>query len=273
MKALIVEDEATSRRLLHAILSPHGECNTAVDGEDAFNTFKQALNQGAPYDVIFLDISIPKIEGQEVLKMIRAYEYNLNIRGLDGVKILMATGNDENQTILTAFRNGCEGYLLKPIDQARLMKALQCLDVIPANSVTQVSKQELSEELKIFLIEAHENIDVIEKGVMGLEEKNHISSVTVSELFRSIHTIKGNCGFLGLNNLEDICHRGESILDLLRNQRLAFDESVSGLLLSMVDQIRKGLTQIEFTGIESTDSAPTLLAAFDTYLDGQTTKI
>lgn len=125
MKSLIVDDDFFSRRILQSILSTYGECHVAVDGKEALFAFKQAINEESPYDVICLDIMMPKMDGQEVLKNIRAIEESKNILGSDSVKIIMTTALDDGDSIIKAFREQCESYLIKPISKSKLLKVLQ----------------------------------------------------------------------------------------------------------------------------------------------------
>ena len=67
MKTLIVEDEPTSRLLLQAILSGYGDCDIATDGEEAVEAFRSALEQGVPYNLVCMDIMMPKLDGHEAL--------------------------------------------------------------------------------------------------------------------------------------------------------------------------------------------------------------
>lgn len=124
MKSLIVDDDFFSRRILQAMFAGYGECHVAVDGKEALFAFEQALAEGSPYDVICLDIMMPEMDGQEVLKTIRATEESKNIFGSDSVKIIMTTALDDHDNIKKAFREQCEAYLIKPINKAMLIKQL-----------------------------------------------------------------------------------------------------------------------------------------------------
>ena len=130
MKILIVEDDFGSRKLLHVFLSPYGDCDIVVDGEEAIEAFRLALQEGTPYDLICLDIMLPKLDGQEVLKRIRTIEEEHNIVGKRSVKIIMTTALGDAKSIMTAFNSQCEGYLQKPIEKERLIKELRNLELI-----------------------------------------------------------------------------------------------------------------------------------------------
>lgn len=130
MKSLIVDDDFFSRRILQTILAEYGECHVAVDGKEALFAFEQAWSEEAPYDVICLDIMMPEMNGQEVLKAVREKEEKRGIFGSDSVKIIMTTALDDGDNIKTAFREQCEAYLIKPISKSKLISALQEFDLL-----------------------------------------------------------------------------------------------------------------------------------------------
>ncbi len=130
MKILIVEDDFASRKMLQKYLSPYGECDVVVDGQEALDAFALSLNEETPYDLICLDIMLPKIDGQDVLKQIRSIEKEKGIEGLDGVKIIMTTALGDTKNIMDAFKNQCEGYLQKPIERVRLIQEIRKLKLI-----------------------------------------------------------------------------------------------------------------------------------------------
>ena len=124
MKSLIVDDDFFSRRILQTMLAGYGECHVAVDGKEALFAFKQALAEESPYDVICLDIMMPEMTGQEVLKKMREIEASKNILGSSSAKVIMTTALDDKENIKTAFREQCESYLIKPISKAKLLSVL-----------------------------------------------------------------------------------------------------------------------------------------------------
>lgn len=130
MKSLIVDDDFFSRRILQTILSSYGECHVAVDGKEAIFAVEQAIAEESPYDLICLDIMMPEMDGQEVLKTIRQIEGRKNISGNDGVKIIMTTALDDSGNIKEAFREQCEAYLIKPISKSKLLKIIEDFGLI-----------------------------------------------------------------------------------------------------------------------------------------------
>ncbi len=132
MKILIVDDDFTSRVLLQEMLSPYGQCHMAVNGREAIEAFMVAWNEGSPYDLVCLDIMMPEVDGQTVLKGIRGMEETEGVPLGNGVKIIMTSALDDKENVLTAFKELCDAYLVKPINKAKLMGYLRDLRLIKA---------------------------------------------------------------------------------------------------------------------------------------------
>ncbi len=130
MKALIVEDDITCRMVLQRLLEPFGQCDIAVDGQEGVTIFKMSFESQAPYDLVCLDIMMPNMDGHEVLQQIRAMEEEAGIFGLAGVKIIMVTALSDAKTIMRAFNDQCEGYIVKPIDKEKLYRQLRQMNLI-----------------------------------------------------------------------------------------------------------------------------------------------
>lgn len=127
IRSLIVEDDFTSRLMLQRFLAPLGESHVAVDGEEAVSAFEEALRLQQPYQLICLDIMMPKLDGQAVLRAIRAAEEHHGLPLGKGTKVVMTTSLKDNQNIMTAFREQCDAYLVKPIARSRLLDQLRAL--------------------------------------------------------------------------------------------------------------------------------------------------
>lgn len=127
MRILIVEDDLVSQKLMRSLLSKHGQVELASDGQEALELYSKSLGSGQPYDLICLDIMMPKLSGQETLALLRSFEQSHNIGGLGGVKVIMTSSLSDGQNVLGSFKAGCEAYLIKPIDSKRLNETLQKL--------------------------------------------------------------------------------------------------------------------------------------------------
>jgi two-component system chemotaxis response regulator CheY len=120
-----VEDDFASRILLQTMLSRYGECHIAVNGREAVEAFQRAWKSGCGYDLICMDIMMPEMDGQAALVEIREIEAAAGILSCDGAKVIMTTALDQPKSVVRAFYELCDAYLVKPIDTARLMEHLR----------------------------------------------------------------------------------------------------------------------------------------------------
>lgn len=130
MKTLIVEDDFVSRKMMHLLLSPYGECDIAVDGKEAIEAFELAAREGKRYDLICLDIMMPGMDGHTVLKTIRGMEEVDQVFGSEQVKIIMTTALKDSKNVLQAFNAQCEAYLVKPIRKQELLQQIRSLGLM-----------------------------------------------------------------------------------------------------------------------------------------------
>lgn len=131
LNILIAEDDFISRKFLFKVLAQYGECDLVVDGLEAIDAYMMAKDENNPYDLICLDIMIPKIDGVKVLKTIRDLERKNELSNAQGSKIIMTTAVTDTEVMNQAMELGCDAYLTKPIDVSQLadiMKKLQLID-------------------------------------------------------------------------------------------------------------------------------------------------
>ncbi|HXP80331.1 MAG TPA: chemotaxis protein CheA [Verrucomicrobiae bacterium] len=112
--------------------------------------------------------------------------------------------------------------------------------------------------IKEFLVESIENLDRLDSELVKLET-DPSSQELLSSIFRTIHTIKGSCGFLGFSKLEKVAHVGESLLSRLRDGKLSLTPEFTSGLLAMVDAIRTMLGEIQTTGQDGNETYPDLI--------------
>jgi two-component system chemotaxis response regulator CheY len=130
MKALIVEDDFTSRLFLQTFLSRYGECHVAVNGKEAVEAFRLATNNGSPYDLICMDIMMPEMDGKEAVQQVRAMEEAGGVLSNHGVKIIMTTAVTDLREVMQSFKELCDTYLFKPIDTVQLLGELRSFELV-----------------------------------------------------------------------------------------------------------------------------------------------
>lgn len=131
MKSLVVEDEFVARAILQRFLARYGECDVAVDGYEAIDAVSAALELDAPYELVCLDIGLPKLNGQDVLERIRSLELDRGLELGQGCRVIMTTATTAKDHVLGAFRGGADAYLPKPISLASLTQELKALRLLP----------------------------------------------------------------------------------------------------------------------------------------------
>lgn len=130
MKTLIVEDDFASRKFMLKFLQRYGECDITVDGKEAIEAFQMAFEEGAPYDLICLDIMMPEKDGYQVLWEIRAFEDEHELPEEKRSKVIMTTALTEGRNVTKSFELGCVAYAGKPIDQDKFENQLRKLGLI-----------------------------------------------------------------------------------------------------------------------------------------------
>lgn len=113
-KILLVEDEEMTREGVEEFLKVKGyDVVAAEDGEEAIATFKRES-----FDLVILDIMLPKADGFEVLQ---------TIRKISETSVLMLTAMDDESTQITSFEAYADDYMSKPFSLAVLEKRIEAL--------------------------------------------------------------------------------------------------------------------------------------------------
>ena len=113
----------------------------------------------------------------------------------------------------------------------------------------------MDEIVKEFLIESAENLERLDQELVALES-DPSSTELLSSIFRTIHTIKGSCGFLGFAHLEKVAHAGENLLSQLRDGKVSLTAEVTSGLLAMVDAVRRMLAAIQASETDGDNDYP-----------------
>jgi two-component system response regulator PhoP len=116
MRVLIIEDEARlARNIAKAIREATSYAvDISTDGEDGWH---QALSN--PYDLIVLDLMLPKVGGVEILRDLR--------RQGSRVPVLILTARDTTEDIIRGLESGSDDYLTKPFDMGEFLARCKAL--------------------------------------------------------------------------------------------------------------------------------------------------
>ncbi len=114
-----------------------------------------------------------------------------------------------------------------------------------------------------FILESRDHLTQVEIEIMTLEKEPE-NSEAINTVFRAFHTIKGLAGFMDLNDIREVAHETETLLELARNQKLRITSAVADVVLAAADFLKVWLNRIEATLAGSNEGpAPEKLALLD----------
>ena len=149
-RILIIEDEASIRRVLTKILSEENDTYQVEDAEDGLTGFEKIKNND--YDLVLCDIKMPKMDGVEVLQAVKKIKPE--------IPIVMISGHGDMETAIQTMRLGAFDYISKPPDLNRLLNTVR----------NALDKKQLVVENKILKKIVSKNYEMIGES----EAINHI---------------------------------------------------------------------------------------------------
>ena len=126
-KVLIAEDSGIQADVLEGLLNDFGMNNVekTVDGLGAMECFERELLNKTTYSLVFLDIVMPRMDGQEALKRMRELEKNHGVPEAEKSIIIMTTALDSPMDMMDALISGnCSDYIVKPVEEDNLRTML-----------------------------------------------------------------------------------------------------------------------------------------------------
>ncbi|MBI5235779.1 MAG: chemotaxis protein CheA [Deltaproteobacteria bacterium] len=107
-----------------------------------------------------------------------------------------------------------------------------------------MSLNEMDDIINDFIVEAGETLDGLDRKFLALE-KSPRDATLLNDIFRSMHTIKGAAGFLGFQQMVEVSHVAEDVLNRLRKGEMVADAAIMDALLHSVDMVKRLLRNIK----------------------------
>jgi len=126
---------------------------------------------------------------------------------------------------------------------------------------------EMQEILNDFLTESNEMLEVLDQRFVTLES-DPTNTDLLNEIFRAMHSMKGSAGFLGFNHLVDVAHRGENILNKLRQAEMAVNPAIISVILETIDVIKAIMADIRESGTDNHVATAAIASKLDEILNG-----
>jgi CheY-like chemotaxis protein len=121
LSILVAEDNEINALLMRSLLARLGHRATiTTNGDQALESWLASQSAGAPYDLVLMDIQMPKLDGIETTRQIRARE-----TGRSRTPILALTANTQVEDRAACFEAGMDGFLVKPLDREKFAAALE----------------------------------------------------------------------------------------------------------------------------------------------------
>ena len=141
-QVLIVEDEASIRRLVQATLGAHGyEVAEAAGGEEGL-----ALIEHRDFDLLVLDLHLPGISGWDVLERLKS-------KTREHMRVMILTARSAEDEILRGWRAGVDHYCMKPFDPHEFLEAVQFVVTATHGELVRQREEELSKTQLLHLVD------------------------------------------------------------------------------------------------------------------------
>jgi len=176
LRILIIDDNP---KVIRDILHAYGyETEVATDGYSGLQTLFNRTNY---FDLIILDVQMPKMDGWSVLRTIREGNECPNI------PIVMLTGVDNEESVVSGLRRGADEYLIKPITPPKLLAHIEAL----ARRIRRAQPPQDNANLEMSGIDllTKRETEILRYVVQGLSNQDIGEKLTITETTIKNHLV------------------------------------------------------------------------------------
>ena len=244
-RILVAEDNPVNSKLITILFSKSGiDVDVAEDGLEALSKIREALKSGKPYDLVLMDVHMPKMDGLEATLSIRSDE---SLKNIPIIALTASTDEDEVKAIL---ESGMNGYLSKPVKLGKVYTAFSIFlkNEIP-NIASEETEQEKKKDAKVLNIQEgieHTNHDKsLYKAILNDFLKNYSNSAKsfkeylekndINSLKALIIDLEGLAGTIGADEFYSLLQKinelmAKNSIEEIKGYSQAFEESLTKLI-------------------------------------------
>lgn len=123
-KVLVAEDDPENRQIVLNALKNIAECSIATTGQEALELYQRSRKTKTPFDFALLDVTMPQVDGFEVLKTIRQEEEKSSARKRETLVIMITAYRD---SLMEKYNMGWDDFITKPVEASRLIDHMKGL--------------------------------------------------------------------------------------------------------------------------------------------------
>lgn len=172
---------------------------------------------------------------------------DLILGGTDKIREFIENLNDESVVDIEALLQKLHHVLLASESQAVAPPSEEDID------------DEMAEIIEDFVVESSEFLEQLDQDLVRLEQAPEDLEL-LNDIFRPVHTIKGNASFLGFDKLTRFTHQLENVLDKLRSGDMTVTPTVMDVVLDSMDRIKLLLSHLQHEDAVDTSDLLTRLA-------------
>jgi len=244
-RILVAEDNPVNSKLITILFSKSGiDVDVAEDGLEALSKIREALKSGKPYDLVLMDVHMPKMDGLEATLSIRSDE---SLKNIPIIALTASTDEDEVKAIL---ESGMNGYLSKPVKLGKVYTAFSIFlkNEIP-NIASEETEQEKKKDAKVLNIQEgieHTNHDKsLYKAILNDFLKNYSNSAKsfkeylekndINSLKALIIDLEGLAGTIGADEFYSLLQKinelmAKNSIEEIKGYSQAFEDSLTKLI-------------------------------------------
>ena len=202
----------------------------------------------AQVDSAAVQIVLGALDRSEQLSLLRSIAAKADSGGrCDVAGMIGAAAASASATTEAAVADVLISDCIKQVQQALSNPPIEPAQGGSPSAAAKDSSVSLSEDRELlgdFILESRDHLAQVEEQMITLE-KDPLQTEAINTVFRAFHTIKGLAGFLALDDIRDVAHETETLLDLARNRKLIISPATVDVVLAAADFLKASLLNLQ----------------------------